>query len=61
MSRLIAKTPPLEVDPEEFRRIPLFSEFTPGQILDLSHMLRRRKYSSGEVIFQQGDEGSPFT
>ena len=53
--------PQAVVDPEELRRIPLFSGFTLGQILDLSHMLRRRKYSSGEVIFHQGDEGSPFT
>ena len=48
------------IDPEELRRIPLFGAFTPGQILDLSHMLRRRKFARDDVIFHQGDDGESF-
>ena len=60
MSRLTAQINPSGVDPEELRRIPLFAALTPGQILDLSQMLRKRKYPSGDVIFHQGDEGESF-
>ncbi len=48
------------IDREELGRIPLFGAFTPGQMLDLSHMLRRRKFARDDVIFHQGDDSESF-
>lgn len=45
---------------EFLRKCPLFSTHTAGTMAELAQRITRRRFSAGDIVFRQGDEGDRF-
>lgn len=42
---------------ETLRKVPLFSDITPGEMKRVKRVLHRRVYQPGEIVFREGEGG----